>query len=61
MMNKKKFKVLYCFSEIQGYDIILNKIMEEWKMIKLIITLFKRIFREKLWFNFKVYKEKNNR
>ena len=29
MMNKKKFKVLYCFSEIQEYDIILNKIMEE--------------------------------
>ena len=27
--SKKKFKVLYCFSEIQGYDIILNKIMEE--------------------------------
>ncbi len=29
MMNKKEFKVLYCFSEIQDYDIILNKIMEE--------------------------------
>lgn len=29
MTNKKEFKVLYCFSEIQDYDIILNKIMEE--------------------------------